>query len=242
MAKRSHVLAVVALLGVALPLPAAARSRIGLELSPGVSVPLHRFIDTRGGEGGRFVVDNTVHMALGFSLLLDAFEFRYVLNRVALTREDLVFPRSLYEDAVGLLHAGWDFDRQGEPADFPSHVRVNLDETLDFHALTFGYRFRLVRAEARFQPYVPVALGAGIVTGPILRRALLGFSLNTGLGLGIRLVDVLWLGLEARYHFYLTEHDQAMGFVDFLATRALWNDKVAYMNLLSFSGSLLLRY
>jgi len=208
------------------PRPAAARMQLTVEAGPGVSIPLSRYISAESGEGFNRL-DNSLHAAFNLTVLFDNWMFRYQINWLGIDHSAYRLPDDSLENLrlVGLLSG------DDELANLPQEGEANLSETIAFHSVSFGYRFYLLRG--RWQPYIPVDLGAVFVSGTPLSRTLFGATASTGVGLDVRFWRNLYAGLALRYQFYVTELDQNAGLAGFLASKDLYSSTYAMAHILT---------
>lgn len=244
---RSCGLLVALALGLTLaPTPAAARMVATLEFGAGASIPLSRYIDAESSRGHN-TVENGIHASLNLSLLFDGWQFRYAANFISLGTQDFELPQDTF-DRMNLIgeQVNRVFEAQGgqPPLDEPllpaRRDRGDVNDSLVFHSLTFGYRFWLLRG--RWQPYIPVEIGAAIVDSDVLSRTLYGFTLASGIGLDVRIWRFLYAGLGVRYNFYLTETDQNIAGLGFLASENIFDSTVAMAHVIAVTAQIQGRY
>lgn len=232
---RRTLAAALALAALALaPRPAAARMQATLEFGVGAAIPLTRYVDS-GGPDGHNRIDNGVHAALNLAILFDNWQFRYAVSVLSLGHQDLLIPQGTFDQINQAAR-----DLTGTDVLGARTSVGNVDDTLTFHTLTFGYRFYLLRGT--WQPYIPVEIGAAIVQSDTLTRSLYGFTLGTGVGLDVHIWKFLYAGLGVRYNFCFTETDQTIAGLGFLASENIFESAAAMAHIISITAQLQGRY
>lgn len=226
------------------PRPAAARMQATLEFGGGASIPLSKYIDVEGNDG-RHVVENGPHGALNLALLFGNWQFRYAASWISLGRAEVRIPAGYVQDYRDVKQVVDNLPNAVTnilkvPALPDVGVKRDVDDTLAFHSFTFGYRFYFLRG--RWQPYMPLEIGAAVVTSDYLTRTLYGLTLSTGVGLDVRLWEFLYAGLSVRYGFYLTETDQSIAAVGLAGGSDLFDSSVAMAHIIAASVQLQARY
>lgn len=225
----------VAALGLTLaPRPAAARMVATLEFGGGAAIPLARYIDAESPRGHN-TIENGVHGALNLSILFDNWQFRYAANFVSLGVQDFSLPQSTFEEVNRVAE-----QLTGAPLLQAREAREDLGESLVFHSLTFGYRFYFLRG--RWQPYLPLEIGATIVDSDVLSRTLYGVTAASGIGLDVRIWRFLYAGLSVRYNFYLTETDQNIAGLGLVASEDIFESTVAMAHVIAITAQIQGRY
>ena len=238
------LVALVALVAALVMAPprAEARMQATLEFGPGVSIPLTNYIDVSGKDGHN-TIENSVHASLNLSLLFGNWTFRYAVNWIKLGRQDLKIPGDIFQEyeAVQTFLAGSGLAGTFSLPNLPNASSAgDLDDTMAFHSISFGYRFYLLRGT--WQPYIPLELGATIVSSDQLSRTIYGATASTGIGLDVNVWGPLYVGLAARYNFYITETDQALAVLGLVTSRNIYDSSVAMAHIISITTHLQARY
>lgn len=221
---------------------AEARMQATLEFGPGISIPLTRYIDVSGKDGHNRI-DNGVHASLNLSLLFGNWTFRYAANWITLGRQDLKIPGDIYQEytAVQQFLAGTQLGGQLSLPDLPNAESAgDLGSTMVFHQIEFGYRFYLLRGT--WQPYIPLELGAVVVSSDQLSRTIYGATASTGIGLDVNVWEFLYVGVAARYNFCITETDQALAVIGLVTSRNIYDSSIAMAHIVSITAHLQARY
>lgn len=225
--------ALVGLCVLLAPSVAQGRMKLTVEFGLGSSIPLNRYVDVSGDDAMRRI-DNTVHGALNLSVLFDGWTFHYSGNWVTLGRFKARLPQS-YVDTYNQY--AWEYGAETLDS---NELSGDANDDVGFHSLTFGYRFYF--AHGRFQPYLPLELGAVIVESDSLTRTLFGGTASTGIGLDIRIWSFVYAGVSARYHFYVTETDGLSVGAGMMASSDLWDATVAMAHVISVTAQAQVRF
>ena len=199
--------------------PGAARAfTFGVEVSPGVAIPVSKLIDGLplddndpdwGKVTYRLDLTNKPGFNAGLGLLFNQFEFRYTFmmlpfDRLQLTHimfhkatDKFYFPISALK-AAGVVDpaASTSWDISGEL------------KSAKVHAFTFGYRFEFL--DGVFRPYIPVAawFALGQLEG---EKPLPGFIFQMGLGAEYRITQMIAVGACARYNWIAVRNPRTFG-------------------------------
>ncbi len=222
-------------------------------------------VETQDNRAQR-LIRNSPHVSTGVALLLDGIEFRYVANVMGLGQSRYLIPdkylrpydtaaRRLGKPRFAQIDARTDLTANEKAAlknqvlaDITAYMADvgfekpeklteidDLAEILTFHTLGLGYRFAFLR-DRPVSPYLSLTLGPVIAASPALSRSLFGFNLTVGAGFDVRVHPAVRLGLDARYHFYLTETDQELASVKYAGTKDTYEASQAMQHLLAFTG------
>lgn len=256
LAASASLLAVAAITAPARP---ATALDWGLEVSPGVGVPLGTFIDgvpfagsspQVGDAAAMFDLTSLSGATLGLALLLDQWEIRYTthvlpFDRLVMTHlmikrytDQAFFPIESFRKAIGtsppLL-----------PPDQPTTWDARGLQPAVIHALTAGYRFRLLDGSIR--PYVPVALGfaLGQIKG---NPPAPGVTVQIGAGVEWWVHPRFAIGTSIRYHWVAVRNPKTidtsvtqLGMQSILADDSVFEGALESVHLLSFSANLTIR-
>jgi len=226
-----HVVAISGHIGVQLPEQRSETSDewdIRVEVCPGVGVPLGRYLDgvPRFREGGatmQYWTDNETRHGpwgedvtlksdidssyVGFnvsaSVLLQNVEFRYQLQMLGWRGEtvtDVAFHR-----VSEMLYLPVDSVKGLEASDRPVALLPAVDDDLGrlyIHGVGLGYRFQLMEGE--FEPFIPLLLGFTWAHCRAFDAVYGGFA-QMGLGFDWQHSEHLYLGLEMRYSWIVTQ-------------------------------------
>ena len=207
--------------------------RLLVEVGGGVNIPLNRYVDIETDDGYIFA-ENELHGNVNVALLIGGFSIRYAANVVNIGYYEERLPDSILTPLNQALN------NMGEES-IAKDTSGTLNETLTFHTLGLGYRFYF--ANGGFQPYLPIEVGAAIVSGDALGdKALYGISLGTGFGLDIHVAGFLWVGLAARYTFILTEPYPETALIGFSSEESTFEAAVAMEHLIGVTAQLQARF
>jgi len=214
--------AVLVAVCVVLSMPPAAHGfTFGIELAPGVGIPVSNFIDgfpidaDLSAEMGqyfsnvalRFDLSNKPGFMGALFFLLEDFEIGYQplvlpFHRATLTHimfkditDKYYVPVEVLQDA-GLIGTG----------DLSVDISGDLKPAV-FHAFTFGYRFNLT--DTAFRPYIPCAIGFAL--GRLEGDNLPGFILQMGLGAEYRFHGHWAAGACVRYNWVAVQNPRTLG-------------------------------
>jgi hypothetical protein len=207
--------------------------RLLVEMGGGANIPLNRYVDL-AADDGYIYAENSVHGNANIAVIFSGFTFRYAANVMNVGYYEEQIPSALHKtlnDTLGGLGL--------ESIDAFSSGTLN--QTLTFHTFCIGYRFYLT--DSRWQPYIPLEVGAAVASGDALAdKALYGATLATGLGLDVQLWGPLWAGLAVRYSFVITEGYPETAILGFSSSTPSFEAAVAMEHLLGVSAQLQVRY
>ncbi|NUN16349.1 MAG: hypothetical protein HUU55_22200 [Myxococcales bacterium] len=191
---------------------------LALEVAPGAAFPLSTFIDRYPVETTlnfgtdtdpalipgflRVNLNNDTGFAIALTMLINAFEVRYSLNRHtwAEIEQDAL---SIELDSVPFLENVF-FD--AKTFGLPRVVSRDGDEGLQaifLHRLLGGYRFYLLDGE--FRPYIPFAIGIAMVHGSTF-DTIFGGAIEIGAGAEFDVASGIAVGIDMRYSANIMEN------------------------------------
>ena len=207
--------------------------RVLLEVGGGVNVPATRYVDVETDDGYMFA-DNSLHGQFNAALLFGGFSFRYAANVVSVDYFEELLPEALHENlGTALSSLGAETP--------PRYQDGRINKTLSFHTFSIGYRFYFT--SSRWQPYLPLEIGAAVVSGEALEdKALYGANLGTGFGVDVQLWGPLWAGLALRYTFVITEGYPETAIIGVTSSDPSFESAIAMAHLIGVSAQLQVRY
>lgn len=211
----------------------SAKHRILVEVGPGVTIPLTRYFDVKADDSFVFV-ENSAHAAVNVSALFGGWTFRYAANMISLGHGERRWSTAFHGKLNNFLQ---NIGSQG----LPQESQGELDDTVTFHSLSFGYRFYFT--DTRWQPYVPLELGAVFATSETFgERTLYGLTASTGFGLDVQLWRWLYAGVAVRYNFVMTEGLPETALVGLTSDSPQFSNAVNMAHLISVTAQLQARY
>lgn len=219
--------ALLVLVALALPSTASAEDRMAVEVGGGLGIPIGTYIDMAGTDSFH-KVDNGLGGAINVALMFKGFTFRYASNWMSTSNGRLRLPDSIIQSVqqIGVT--------------LPKETTYEPDGAIQLESAMIGYRFYL--ADGRFQPYIPLEVGAAFGSGGPLSRTTYGATAATGVGLDIQVWKYFWAGLAVRYEFYLTESDSDAAILGLLATQDVVESAMSLAHYISITANLQARF
>ena len=222
--KRSAQLAILLFLGAGVCFSASAQGRLALQAHGGGTLPLsaytHNGIRTTGltDELEPEFIPRLVNQYpglgfnLGLSILIDAFEVRYLFSFLRWDWErTLCTGTSDAREITGTSQIDDSTVSYDCSDPTSSDISAEAREPLKVHVISLGYRIYWLELLERFDPYVVVSGGAGFarhVETHLDNRHLTGFSvrafLGAGVGAEVPIGDLISVSIEGRYAVLLS--------------------------------------
>ena len=185
---------------------AHAVSKVEVEFSPGIAIPLGDYMVSEGVDLSQRV-DSTFGFAGEITLVLNNIEFRYsssVLQSGNVTTQISERFSEEFSKATVEINERLDLDSDSLPV-VPPGEQVSQGEPITIHHLNLGYRFVLY--DANPVVYLPLGAGLSLTTGPktMVSRTLFGLSANLGVGFQYEITPWLSFGGAMRYLFTFSE-------------------------------------